>query len=42
MSKLKIPKNYTVEKVLITASDVTVDVEESEYFNKVLGLDIFY
>ncbi len=42
VDRLAFPKNYTIEKVLISASGVTKAVSESGYFNKVITLeDIF-
>ena len=38
ISRLKISRNYSIEKVLISASGVTVDVEDKNYFNRILGL----
>jgi len=39
---LKAPRNYTVEKVLITASGVTTGLQNRDYFHHILGLeDIF-
>ncbi len=32
----------SVERVLISASGVTADLEEADYFNQILGLEIFY
>jgi hypothetical protein len=39
---LQIPTKYTIEKVLISASGATEAVHKEDYFNQILGLDIFY
>lgn len=39
---LSLPRKYTVEKVLITANEVTSDLEESDYFNQIISIDQFY
>ncbi len=39
LSALKIPRIFTVEKVLISASGVTEDLNARNYFNRILGLE---
>jgi AAA+ ATPase superfamily predicted ATPase len=39
---LKAPKNYTIERVLITNSSLTSDLDEKDYFNQVLNLDFLF
>lgn len=36
---LRVPRGYTVERVLISASPITADLEREGYFNRVLYLD---
>jgi len=40
---LKAPRNYTVERVLITNSSITPKLQQSDYFNHILGVeDLFH
>ena len=39
---LSLPRKYTIEKVLVTANEVTDDLTGSDYFNKIITLDEFY
>jgi len=39
---LKAPKNYTIERVLITNSSLTSELDEKDYFNQVLNLDFLF
>jgi hypothetical protein len=39
---LSLPRKYSVEKVLVTASGVTDDLLDLEYFNQIIDLDEFY
>jgi AAA+ ATPase superfamily predicted ATPase len=42
ISALKIHKNFSLEKVLISASGVTNELDRSDYFHRILGLhDLF-
>ena len=36
---LSVPKHYTIERVLISATGVTSELENSGYFHRILGLD---
>jgi len=36
---LKPPRHYTVERVLITSGGVTRDLEQADYFHRIVGLD---
>lgn len=39
---LSLPRKYTIEKVLVTANEVTSDLRDSDYFNQIITLDEFY
>lgn len=39
IDRLGFPKDYSIEKVLITASGVTRGVEESQFFSKIITLE---
>ena len=36
---LRVPRGYTVERVLISASPITADLEREGYFNRILYLE---
>lgn len=42
IKELSLARKYTVEKVLITANEVTNDLLDSDYFDKIMTLDDFY
>ena len=42
LNSLRIPGNYSVEKVLISASGVTAAVENKNYFHRILGLEALF
>jgi len=42
LAKLKIPSQITLEKVLISASGVTTDLESRDYFHQILGLEAIF
>ena len=39
---LKAPRGWTVERVLLSAGDVTRDLQQSGYFHQILGLDAIF
>ena len=39
LSVLQVPRNYSLERILIAPSGVTNDLVASEYFHKILGLE---
>lgn len=42
ITKLHLAKNITFERVLISASGVTPEVETSDYFHRILGLEALF
>lgn len=42
ISKLKISKHMTIEKVLISACGVTAELEQQNYFHRILGLEAIF
>ena len=42
IKKLKIPKNYSISPVLISANGATKEVISSEFFDFILKLEVFY
>ncbi len=42
IAKLNLAKNITLERVLISASGVTPEVEASDYFHRILGLEAIF
>jgi AAA+ ATPase superfamily predicted ATPase len=44
-SKIKalgLPKKYTIEKILVTASEVTSELLNADYFDQIISIDEFY
>lgn len=42
IDRLNIPKKMTLEKILISASGVTNELDEANYFHKILGLEAIF
>lgn len=40
--QLEIPSQVTIEKVLISASGVTHELEQRDYFHHILGLEVLF
>jgi hypothetical protein len=39
---LKSPRHYTIERILISVGEVTADLQKSDYFHHIVGMETLF